>query len=300
MATDEQAQRQKSPIDFANSGIQLAQNARKAQRIVSAIQKAKKIQAAAALIIANWEIVAIGIIVIVIVALFLVIITTIMGNSHGGAPLPSPQPGPPPTQGQTLTCPDGDYVSCLRQDFNIVVRNGTADQLAKIFQSFAFVGQSSNYVSLLKSGGHTLQIVITNTPTCSAYTRGSAGIINFPAICLTYKFSTYRYLLTHESGHIINARNLRLFQSFPWTQYQAMDSSCYDRGLVKSYPLRPVSSGVQKQESFAEAIADALTITSTNKTGFLFALTINNYPNQCSATYSWATNNVFGNGVRFY
>jgi hypothetical protein len=304
MATDEQAQRQKSPIDFANQGLGMIQNARNAQKAVATLQKAKKIQQTVTLVAANWELIAIGIIIAIIVALFLVIITTIMGGSNGGTPLPSPQPGSPPTQGQTLTCSSGDYASCLKQDFNIDVFGGSSSNLAKIYQAFAFAGQSKQYLSLLTAKSQSLRIVIIGSDprVCSGLTLGFLGIIKLSdGACFNIPFNSFRYLMIHESGHVIHARNPRLFQSFPWTNLKNAppDSACYDNGYLKSYALRCGSScGINpKNESFAEAIVDSLVVSSNSHYGS--AKTITNFPNDCPATYSWIKENVFG-GYAFY
>lgn len=301
MATDEQTQKRKSPIDFANSGIQLAQNARNAQKVVSAIQKAKKIQAAVSIAVSTWEVWVPALIIIVIVVLFLVIITTIAGQGNSSTNGINAQPGPPPSQGQTLTCPSSDYVSCLKQDFNIIVSGARGDDLSRIFQSFAFAGQSKRYVDLLTNGGQQLTITMNyNSGGCGGDTRGFAGtiLISGAGLCGTYSLPTFRYLLIHESGHVLNARNRPLFYSYPWSNYksQSPDSSCYDQGFIKSYALR---SGVDaKDESFAESITDSLRPRS-NSGMIPPAQTINNFATECPATYSWFETNVFGGYTYF-
>jgi lysophospholipase L1-like esterase len=206
---------------------------------------------------------------------------------------------PTKSQGQTVTCPSGDYTACLKDNFNIVVTSATSADLAKIFQAFAFAGQSSQYVSLLKTGGQTINIDILNSTSCSGMTYGYSGIIDVYSGCFSMQFSSYRYILIHESGHIIDARNPRLYQSFPWTQFQTQppDSSCYDSGFLKSYALR--SGVVAKDESFAETVADSLTRVSVNKTGSYNSQTISDFPVQCPATYTWAKTNIFG-GFAFF
>jgi hypothetical protein len=117
MATDEQAQKRNSPIDFANRGIQLAQNARNAQKIASTLKNAQKVaqvaqkaQAAAAFIAATWEVWAIVLVVVGIVALFLVIITTIIGQGNSSSSIgggitvaPTAAPGQAPTSNTILS-----------------------------------------------------------------------------------------------------------------------------------------------------------------------------------------------------
>jgi hypothetical protein len=274
-----------------------------------ALQKAKQLLLKAAMTPQFWIGVAIVLGIIAWAAIFLIIITTIVGGSNGGGskggvPLPTSQPGPPPTQGQILTCPSGDYATCLKQELNIVVLGGNNDNLAKIFQAFAFAGQSKQYLSLLTAGGQSLRIIIVGSDpkVCSGFTLGFAGIIKLSdGACFNIAPNSFRYLMIHESGHVLNARNPRLFQSFPWTalQTQAPDSSCYESGYLKSYALRCGSScGIRpKDESFAEAIADSLVKSSDAK--YQDAKLISDYPNECPATYNWFKENVFG-GITYF
>jgi hypothetical protein len=99
MESDQGAKKSNSPIDFANKGIRMVQNARNAQKIASTIQKAKKIQAAVSIAASTWEVWVPVLIIIVIVVLFLVIITTIAGQGGSSINGVSPQPGPPPVVG---------------------------------------------------------------------------------------------------------------------------------------------------------------------------------------------------------
>ncbi len=268
-----------------------------AQRIAKQVAQ-KIITSVAAFLAANPEIVAIIVAIAAVIIFFIIIFIAITGQSSPSTNGVSPQPGPPPpVQGQSLTCINGEYKTCLSDDFNIVVLNGSNDQLGKIFQSFAFAAQSSQYVSLLKSGGQLLKIELMNEAGCGAKTDGPSGLIQISSGCFSLIFPSYRYLLIHESGHIINARNRSLFYSFPWTDYKSQppDSSCYDRGFLKSYALR---SGVDvKDESFAESIADSLRPRSNS--GIPPAQTINNFATECPATYSWFETNVFGGYTYF-
>ncbi len=265
----------------------------------AASQAAKKLLAKAAMTPEFWLGVALLIAGLVVVALFLIIITTVIGQNNSNSGTLSSIPTPTPVQGQLLTCPSGDYATCLKQNFNISVFGGNAADLAKIFQAFAFAGQSPQYLSLLTANGQSLKIIIGfNDPrACNGVTVGFAGIITLTdGACFNIPQNSFRYLIIHESGHVIDARNPRLYQSFPWSQLQATDSSCYSSGYLKSYPLRCGSScGIRpKDESFAESVANMLMPTSSNKTGFLSSQTINNFQTDCPATYNWFKDNVFG------
>jgi hypothetical protein len=259
-------------------------------------------QKAVAFIAANPEIVAIAIVILVVVALFLIIITTIIGQNNSSNGDSGTIISPTPVQGQLLTCPSGDYSTCLKQDFNIVVFGGNAADATKIFNAFAFAGQSQQYLSLLTKNGQSLRIFIigSDPKVCSGLTIGFAGIIKLSdGACFNIPDSSFRYLLIHESGHVLAARNSRLYQSFPWTQYQTQDgSSCYDQGYIKSYALRCGSScGIRpKDEAFAESVADSLTSSSNAKTG---AAQLIHFATDCPATYNWFKDNVFG-GFTFF
>jgi len=287
-------QKKKSATDYANSAISAVQTAQ------TVVQTAKKIQVAISAIstlIGTWEIWVPALVIIIIVVLFVIIIPTIMGQNNTTGT--NAQPGPPPTQGQTIACPTGDYSGCLKRYFNVLVLGARGDDLSRIFQSFAFAGQSKQYVDLLTNGGQQLTITMDyNSYGCGGLTDGYAGTILISGnLCSTFSLPTFRYLLIHESGHVLNARNRPLFYSYPWTNYksQSPDSSCYDEGYIKSYPLR---SGVDaKDESFSESITDSLKEYSNS--GIPPAQPINNFAAECPATYNWIKTNVFG-GFTFF
>ena len=140
MATAEQTQQRNSPIDYANKGLGTVQNVRNAQKIVSAVQKAKKVQAAATFIAATWEAWLIGIVIAVIVILFLVIITTIMGSSNGiTPPTPSPAPGPPPAQipNEVVYCQGREkWSSQAYNDGNIAKTGCVPTSMAMVLSSY--------------------------------------------------------------------------------------------------------------------------------------------------------------------
>ena len=279
-------------------GDVLQKGGKKVEQVIA--QGAKKLLQKAAFTPEFWIGVGIAIVILIVIALFLIIITTIVGGSNGN-PLPSPEPGPPPTQGQLLTCPSGDYATCLKQDFNISVLGGTSNDIMRIFQAFAFAGQSKQYVSLLTANGPLRIFILGYDPkVCSGLTIGILGIIKISnGACFTMPIDSFRHLIIHESGHVIVGRNPRLYQSFPWTQYQTTDSSCYDHGYLKSYALRCGSScGIRpKAESFAESVSDSLTEYDNSKFGS--AQPIPDFPADCPATYNWFKDNVFG-GFTFF
>jgi hypothetical protein len=252
---------------------------------------------------------AIGIIlgIAIVIILFIIIITNILGQNNANGV--NAQPGPPPTQGQVLTCLDGAYATCLKEDFNIIVSGARGNDLSRIFQSFAFAGQSKQYVSLLEKGGNPIRININyDEGGCGARAHGFQGVIDIHggADCARTKITTLRHFLIHESGHIINARNRPLFYSFPWTNFRSSQSSdyyCFDLNdpnypgeFLKTYPLsysdrHTVSA---KDESFAEAITDA-----TTKLSYGLYYNISNFSSECPAIYSWIDLNIYG-GYSFY
>lgn len=314
MATGQKEENQKNnsagsnlklPGPLSNIGGQtknLAENYVKNKAEMLAKQAGKKLLQKAAMTPHFWLGVAIVVGIVILIAIFLMIITTILGQNSNNNQVVLPTLTP--VQGQLLTCDGGDYSACLRDLLNVSVFGGTSADAKKIFDAFAFAAQSKQYLSLLTANGRSLRILIVgySTKACSGLTIGFAGVITLTdGACFSIRPENFRYLLVHESGHIINARNRSLFASFPWRNLQQQDSSCYDRGYLKSYPLRCGSScGINpKDESFAEAIADTLAKTSTNKAGFLSSQAINDFKNDCPATYSWIDANIYG-GYSFY
>ncbi len=296
--TADEPKRRRSAADYANSAVSTAQNVKKLAKVAQAVQ------AVTSFIAATWEVWLIVIVIVIIVALFLVIITTILGQNSNSNQAILPTLTPTPTQGQVLTCDSGDYVQCLREQLNIIVIGGNVSNAKKIFNAFSFPAQSEKYLSLLTRGGKTLRIVIVgNNPRgCNGLAIGFAGtIVLTDGACFSINPTNFRYLMIHESGHIIGARNRHLYASFPWKDLQKEDAACYDQGYLKSYALRCGSScGINpKDESFAEAIAIALTKNSTNKAGFLSSQAIIDFKNTCPNTYAWINSNIYG-GFSFY
>jgi len=99
--------------------------------------------------------------------------------------------------------------------------------------------------------------------------------------------SGYNFFILHETGHIIGARNSRLYQSFPVVSLAASDSSCYDGLFIKTYSLRTTTA---RNESFAEATAFYVYNEKTNITN---GYTISNFRRACNNTYEWMRNNVY-------
>ena len=312
MESDQGAKKSNSPIDFANKGIRMVQNARNAQKIASTIQKAKKIQAAVSIAASTWEVWVPVLIIIVIVVLFLVIIATIAGQGGSSTNGVSPQPGPPPPiPGQPLACDSGDYKTCLSDNFNISISGDLPSNGPQIiFGIIANAASSPTYKDLLTCGGRTISIVVTNSNGASL----SYGVITLNGFFSSgYSLGGQTQLLIHELGHQIYNHNCgRIQQKYDHPALVAEDPVCYESGYLISYAYRtPYSqyascdktnpgriNGVG--ESFAETLGDYVAYKSyAGYSGFLCSVSLKNtYKSTCPKTYDWAKNNVFG-GVEF-
>jgi len=198
MDQKEEQKRQKSSVDRANEFIGKSQraynNARKLRNVYRGIRAARTAATATSAAAATSEI-WVPILIILLIILFIVVIFVVIfgGAANTIEPIIG---GPPPacesiggtcqasgisctspavldTLGATCsastsiccvppgiyTCPSGDYLACLKQDFNIVVTGPASSTVIKnIYLSFAFASKSSMYRSLLMAGGNTLYI----------------------------------------------------------------------------------------------------------------------------------------------
>lgn len=217
------------------------------------------------------------------------------------------------------TCLDGDYLACLKNDFNIVVTNASDAVLKKIFTAFAFVSKSNAYLALLKSGGNTLYINDVSGLTCHARQIDENHITLYDGGCASGTQPDFTHFMVHESGHIIAARNSRLYQAYPHTSLYQSDNTCFQYStcgslsgyFLKSYTLRfycpfpPWGSDclfsrseAARYESFAEGIADYL-FPSDGYSNFECSQKISSFNTSCPNTFSWLKTNVFG-GYTFY
>lgn len=214
-------------------------------------------------------------------------------------------------------CPSGNYPACLLNDFNVVVNgNPSAAFLKYVFNAYAFASKASRFRALLMNGGSTLYLdrVSVSGTSCTGVQVGANRITINDGDCTGYGQDAFTRFLIHESGHIIAARNSRVYQSYPHSVLSSSDSSCYqysscgsDSGyFMETYFLRyycpSYSNGCisinAKYESFAEAIANYL-YPKNGYSGNLCSITISNFKTSCSNAYSWLKDNIYG-GYTFY
>lgn len=162
--------------------------------------------------------------------------------------------------------------------FNI--KGASSEETAEINGILSSSLSSQTYSSLLASAG-PIEITIESGGCSGLVDRGTVTLYNFSSCGDNFK----RYLVLHEMGHIIHARNGRLAQTFNHNEYIRLDPSCYDsEGYLLTYP-KPEGKANAFNESFAEAIA-------------LFQIynerpPLNSFPNQCPNTYNWVRDNIF-------
>lgn len=168
--------------------------------------------------------------------------------------------------------------------------SGATEEEIKEIQNILSLGLSSSlYKNLLTSAGSII-IEIDNTRSCQA-------LVDTPERITLFGFSTCdlifrRYVVLHETGHIIAQRNVRAWQSFRHNDFKESDSFCYDGlGYLKTYPRSFTrGGGGAHSESFAEAIALYLAYKNMPP--------LTDFPNQCLETYNWVRENIFQGSQR--
>lgn len=209
-------------------------------------------------------------------------------------------PPPAPTETCGLSCDDLNInpALCLKQNFNVVVNNGTNQQKIDVYKMLAYASKSCEYKRLLMKGGETLTIRMNDygVVACAGYTP-TENLIRLGPCSISY--SARKYLLIHESGHIIKDRNPGLYQRYPLTTLRTQDARCYSPdGFLISYPLRvscsySTTAYTKRSEGFAEGIADYSNYMSYNPTGTYCAVALTRFPTQCPKTYNWFNINIF-------
>lgn len=199
-----------------------------------------------------------------------------------------------------LSCDDLDInpAICLKQNFNVIVNNGTNQQKIDVYKILAYASKSCEYKRLLMKGGETLTIRMNDygVETCAGYTP-TENLIRLGPCSISY--NARKYLLIHESGHIIKDRNPGLYQRYPLTTLRTQDARCYSPdGFLISYPLRvscsySTTAYTKRSEDFAESIADYSNYMSYNPTGTYCAVALTRFPTQCPQTYNWFNINIF-------
>lgn len=257
--------RRKNLIDRLNDAYGTYQNARTLMRLGQGLARAGRTIAGAArgigALAATSEVWGPVAIAIGLVLIFTVIIVVVTGGPGAVSEIP------PEEQTQ--------------QTSGILnIKGGTQQEIEEINNILSSSLSSSTYADLLTSAGPV--DITLESGGCSGLVDGrSVTLYNFSSCGGTFK----RYMVLHEMGHIIHARNGRLAQTFNHLEYVRLEPNCYDsENYLITYP-KPEGKANAFNESFAEAIA-------------LFAIykerpLLNDFPNQCPNTYNWVRNNIF-------
>jgi len=201
---------------------------------------------------------------------------------------------------------DSDPERCLKRDFNAVVSGATSkSQVKEIYLHFWRLGQSGKWKNMM----------VNNTPYKVILSNAEGVSLGYPDYIILKRFfirplTSQRHLFAHETGHSIYWRNQQEANRFDLGRFVRQDGNgCYDfqsacgksGNFVQSYALRYFCDGCRDnishfRESFAEAIGNYQLGSgrSINYTGFLCARTINNVRTDCSNTYDWVKENIFG------
>jgi lysophospholipase L1-like esterase len=216
---------------------------------------------------------------------------------------------PTSPEGQNIACDSGDYTTCLKDQFHIII-SGTLPSSGSqtIFNIVAKAAASQTYQDLLTCGSHYISIVVTTS--AGASTSYSKIVLN-DFFNSRKSFGSRANLLIHELGHQIYNNNCgRIQQKYSHPTLSSKDSACYDRGYLISYALRSpyiICDGAYRVddingvgESFAETLADYVYYKSyAGSTGYLCSVSLTNtFNSRCSNTYNWAKDNVF-DGIEF-
>lgn len=246
--------------------------------------------------------------------LFLIILFFLAGRGYADAFIVKTYIGDPAGEGIPMcnslaTNPTG----CLKNDFNVVTLGigeyvPTDDFKRVIYRILWETSRSSAYRENLMSGG-TLEIYIKkcDTSTCISHVSGDITL-NIRSNYLVYSAGLKR-LLVHESGHVLRRRASQAYNRFDINVAVSQDGpDCYERSFVKSYSLRNYSDSCNgskdkwnvnpKSESFATAIGN-YQFSGSIGGGFMCSKRITNFKTDCSYTYEFMKNNIFG-GYEFY
>lgn len=303
-------------IDGANSGYNKYRGGRMAVNVGKQVGK-KTLTGAAEATSEFWiPAVIFGLAVVVIIFVLFGGVSGVKGGDLTNSPSPSGSNNASPSASilpNSINCSSGNYVDCLKQNFNVVV-NGTTSQnnVKTIFDILSYAAQSSKYKDLLTNGG-VLTINVSSCTGCASTggpnTIGLRGFFNSGL-----DIYAQRYLLIHESGHTIWHRNGDIKMKFTFSTLVSSDgASCYDQrpaqcsrptsNWVKTYALRYIcpsfagntciGSIEDKGESFAEAIADYAVYRNHSYNGNC-SVRLSNFSSQCSNTYRWVKDNIYG------
>lgn len=205
-----------------------------------------------------------------------------------------------------------DPTGCLKRDFNVEVKgegfSPTNESKRVIYRMLWETSRSEAYRENLMKGG-TLIVYIKLCTARECISRVSGDItLTLRSSSLTYS-SRLKRLFTHETGHVLRRRAPQAYRQFDINEAVERDgSACYERNFVKSYSLRNYIASCNgsrdrwsvtpKSESFAEAIGN-YQFSGGAGNGYLCSKRITNFKTDCSYTYEYVKNNIFG-GYEFY
>lgn len=211
------------------------------------------------------------------------------GESGGGTS------GPPPISGGGGTAISLDELKQL-----IIVDGGTQADADRVYKIFQIPMSSPKYKQLLTAAG-PVHITFDDKP-CGGRVETSNTIIlhSFSSCSDPYA----RWILVHESGHIVAARNSSLYDSYSPGNLELKDgTACYTfiangssslgGWFIKTYPLQDTGhSG--KAESFGENFALYAFYADSSYHPAYGKPSLPNFPTTCPATYSWIQDNIYG------
>lgn len=191
----------------------------------------------------------------------------------------------------SFTCPSGNYAACLKAQFGITAVNMSNAMLKEIYTTYAsaFDGHT-NYLALFKSRASTYTFVPAAGPNGAFAIAHSGGDVTLYQGFANTSNSFQKFVLIHESGHVIaGARPSLQINLYNQTYNAGVDLACFSNlGILKTYPAGVVSGGVTMSvrinETFAESLADTLTCTGsgTCKGNGGGASPISNFPSTCA------------------
>lgn len=180
--------------------------------------------------------------------------------------------------GAASEVPPGEQTATQQPSGLLNIKGAMPQEIEEINNILSTSLASSTYADLLRG---PVEIIIESGGCSGLVDRGSVTLYSFSSCGGTFK----RYLVLHEMGHIIHARNGRLAQTFNHLEYVRLEPGCYNsEGYLITYP-KPEGKANAFNESFAEAIA-LYTVYKEQPP-------LTDFPNQCPNTYNWVKNNIF-------
>jgi hypothetical protein len=245
-----------------------------------------------------WGTVAVVIIVVVMIITFIIVIIN-------GAPTQGNSDNKPPVQ---FACISKNYQQCMADQFGIKI-TGDSGQITTaktkiLYDIFSIPAVYSLYLQKIKHAKLSIHLsrdyigtgLVANA---HAWTNQTTYEITLFNIFFSDQPSTQKYILIHESGHVIEDDNGVLEPALSAQTRAGTDKSCYKNYLLKTFPANLLvnpDSGRINRESFAEAVSNSVICKSgqvcpSNGGG---GSSIQDFPKTCSNTYNFMLKNVLG------